>query len=110
MSGILGAPIQAIAGALGQADATGVDPRFVNAVRSLLPPVDRIARMFPSTIGGGEGDGRGTQGRQLESWARFGGFPIYTLTPEQQRAEAYRRYYDVKDAYDAKVRAAGVAS
>jgi hypothetical protein len=69
-----------------------IDDKALNAVRGLNPILDRQMRLLPQLTGGAGGD------RQLESWVRFGGAPIRTISEEQQRAEAAARYYDQLDA------------
>jgi hypothetical protein len=92
MNGPLGLPAKALATVLGQTNEAGqVSDNFMNVVRSLNPLQDRSARLLPQLSGG---DAEAVQ-RQPESIARFLGLPVRTLTPEQQRSEYFRRYYDM---------------
>lgn len=95
-SGLLGGALSGVAGLLHQANAQGqVDPAFINLLRGTNPVLDRIMRMAPGVLSAETG--QGTSKRQAESILRFLGAPIRTLTPEQQRSEAYRRYYEQID-------------
>jgi len=94
VGGPLGFPVRALAGALGQTEGGEVDSAFMNLVTALNPLQDRERRLLPQLTGGDE-EGRK---RQFESWLRFGGAPVRTLTPKQQTNEYLRRYYDQLDA------------
>ena len=63
-----------------------------NTARALIPPYDRAVRMIPGLAGGG-----GEQERQLESFARFLGMPIRTISEKQMQSEQARRYYNARD-------------
>lgn len=87
--GIADLPMLPIAALLGELE-TGdgglyISDKMRNTGRALVPPYDRIARLFPGAVGGSGGD------RQFEAMARLWGAPIRTLSPDQQRGEAYRR-------------------
>ena len=68
-----------------------VDPRFVNATRGLIPPLDRLMRLAPQLLAAESGEGTGS--RQLESVLRFAGVPISTLPPELQESTQRSAYY-----------------
>jgi hypothetical protein len=88
--------IKLVARATGNYDESlgGVDPRMMNALSAVIPPISRAERLTPQLTGGDEADMQ----RQPEAIARFLGFPLRTLTPKQQENEALRRYYDEQDA------------
>ena len=67
--------------------------KMMNLLRSLIPPIDRTARMTPGLL---EAEPEG-QDRMLESYIRFLGGPVRTISEDQKRAEAARRYYDALD-------------
>lgn len=66
-----------------------------NAVSSLIPLYDRSARLAPNAVTGGAN--QDYQARQLESWLRFLGVPIRTLSPQQQRATRLSERYERLD-------------
>jgi len=69
-----------------------IQDKALNSLRSLIPPLDRTARLMPQATGGKGSD------RLFESWARFGlGAPGRTLSEQQMQAEALRRMYDQRD-------------
>jgi len=93
--GIADLPFLPIAALLGET-STGpggiyVSDKARNTARALVPPYDRLARMFPAAVG------EGPSNRQFESMMRFLGMPIRTLSPEQQRGEAFRRARMIQD-------------
>lgn len=74
---------------------TAVKESFLNALRSLNPVYDRAVRLAPQvTTGGNETD---AVSRQLESLARTMGFPIRTLSPQQQQSSLQAQRYDTMD-------------
>jgi hypothetical protein len=99
-TGIIEAPIAALARALGRTKETPggkriVEDKFLEAFRSLIPIYDRSVRLAPQlTTGGNDGD---AVARQIESAGRLVGLPVRQLSPQQQQAEAMRRYYSQRD-------------
>jgi len=96
--GILGIPQQVLATILQQTNEQGqIDPRFIAATAAINPLQERSQRLAPQ-ITMGEGTQRDEAIlRQPESWLRFFGGPVKTLTPQQQRSEALRRQYELRD-------------
>ena len=63
----------------------------VDALRSLIPILDRISRLAPQTAGGDSSD------RQAESWVRFGGAPIRTVSEQQRQNQRRTIMFDRRD-------------
>jgi hypothetical protein len=71
-----------------------LDDKTMNLMRSINPILERTARLAPGAIS----QTKGGQDRQLESYLRFLGVPVRTISQEQMRSEAARRYYNALDA------------
>lgn len=104
--GVADLPFLPIAALLGE---TNVGPGGIymsekarNTARALVPPYDRAVRMIPGLAGGG-----GDQSRQLESFARFLGIPIRTISDKQMQSEQARRFYNARDQARVAAAAAG---
>lgn len=65
-----------------------------DALRSLIPILDRTTRLAPTTAGGEMDE------RQMESVLRFLGAPVRTVSDKQRRNEQRSRYYDLLDERD----------
>jgi hypothetical protein len=87
-SGLFGTPLKVLANLIpGQTNPEGqVSDNFTNLVRSLIPVYDRGVRLS------GEADPQ----RAPESWARFFGAPVRTLSDKQRQTAALSRYLDAK--------------
>ena len=99
-SGLIGTPLTALASVLpgDQTNEAGqVSDNFTNLVRGLVPPIDQLARLIPSTLGGG-----GDQQRQGEALARYLGFPVRTLSDKQRQTEAKNQLFTARDELDRK--------
>jgi hypothetical protein len=68
-----------------------VDAAAMNAARALDPNLDKVLRLLPQVAGGQGGD------RQLESWGRWAGLPVRTISPAQQRSELRSRARQQRD-------------
>ena len=66
--------------------------KTIDALRSLNPILDRSARLFPGQTGAS-----GDPDRMLESYARWLGVPVRTVSEMQKRNEANRRRFDRRD-------------
>jgi hypothetical protein len=62
-----------------------VDAAAMNAARGLDPNLDKVLRLLPQVAGGEGGD------RQAESWGRWAGLPVRTISEAQQRSELRSR-------------------
>ena len=94
-SGLIGTPLTALASVLpgDQTNEAGqVSDNLTNLVRGLVPPIDQIARLFPSTLGGG-----GDQQRQGEAFVRWLGGPVRTLSDKQRETEAKNQLFSARD-------------
>jgi hypothetical protein len=99
LNGILGWAISTLGTVTNQNDPAGrTYTPFTNMIRSVLPMVDRSARMDPT---GKIFDVEGQQSKEpmWASYARFGGAPIRVLTPEVQKSAQKSDYYDRLDNY-----------
>jgi len=67
--------------------------KTMNTLRSVIPPLDRTARLTPGVL---TAEPKGGD-RMLESYLRFLGAPVRTISEDQKRAEAARRYYQERD-------------
>jgi hypothetical protein len=68
-----------------------IQDKAMNAIRATVPPIDRTARLAPTTGGQKPND------RLLESWLRFGGAPIRTISDQQMQSEAMNRAFEQRD-------------
>lgn len=68
--------------------------KSMNLLRSLVPPLDKQSRLAPGLTQKNSKD----QARMLESYIRWLGGPVRTISPEQEKSEAARRYYQARDA------------
>ena len=68
--------------------------KALNALRSLVPPIDRTARLTPGLI---EAEPENSD-RMLESYLRFLGMPVRTISDDQKQSELANRYYRTRDA------------
>jgi hypothetical protein len=95
----LGIPLAALLSPVGGAKrgADGnwyLQDKAMNFVRAINPLMDRTARLTPGMI---EADPENMD-RIAESYARFLGAPVRTISEAQKRAELARRYYGARDA------------
>ena len=76
-----------------------VDAAALNAIRGLDPNLDRMMRLAPQLLGqeGTDKTGASTTARQAESWARWLGAPVRTISEQQQRSELRRRAFEERD-------------
>lgn len=76
-----------------------VDAAALNAMRSLDPNLDKAMRLLPQLTGLEDTDrtGASTTARQAESWARYIGAPIRTISEQQQRSELRSRAFEERD-------------
>jgi hypothetical protein len=76
-----------------------VDAAALNAMRSLDPNLDKAMRLLPQLTGLEDVDktGASTTARQAESWARYIGAPIRTISEQQQRSELRSRAFEERD-------------
>jgi hypothetical protein len=104
--GIADLPFLPIAGLLGETEmgpgGIYMSEKARNTARALIPPYDRAVRMIPGLAGGNE-----QQDRQLESFARFLGIPIRTISDKQMQSEQARRFYNARDQARVAAAAAG---
>ena len=63
----------------------------VDTLRSLNPILDRVTRLAPGTAGGE------VSNRQAESYLRFLGAPVRTVSDQQRQSEQRSQYYDEQD-------------
>ncbi len=70
-----------------------LDDKTMNLLRSLNPVLERTSRLTPALWS----KSKGGQDRQLESYLRFLGAPVRTISEEQMQSEQARRYYDELD-------------
>ena len=96
----LGVPIAAIMSMVGGAKRGPngemyFDDKTWNAIQSLIPPLERQSRLLPNLLM--EGTAGGKKERGFESYARFLGAPIRTISEAQMRSEQANRYYNVAD-------------
>jgi hypothetical protein len=92
--------LEPLARLLGQTKTTPdgtvvVNEKFIDAMRSLVPPLDRASRVVPS-IGTGNRS-QDQEDRQIESIARFLGIPIRQLSPAQQSSTERGARYERLD-------------
>lgn len=76
-----------------------VDAAALNAVRGLDPNLDRMMRLLPQ-LGGLESTdktGASTTARQAESWARWFGAPLRTISKQQQESALRQQYFAEQD-------------
>lgn len=96
-TGILGAPVTALAKALGQTNEMGqVSDNFLNYLQSMIPPLSQATRLFPGATG---------KESSPQTWAkraRYAGFPIQLLTPDAQESEYWRQWRAMQDEADAQ--------
>ncbi len=87
-SGALGTPLALLAKLIpGQTNKEGqVSDNFTNLIQSLIPVYDRGVRL----------SGQNDPQRKPESWARFFGAPVRTLSDKQKESTALSRYLDAK--------------
>jgi hypothetical protein len=85
-----------------------IDPRFTNAMRAMIPVLDRQMRLAPGVLSADTN--QGTTSRQLESWLRWFGAPVRTITPEQQENEARRLYMKQLDELERRMKMRAAAS
>jgi hypothetical protein len=96
----LNVPLAAALSLVGQAER-GPDGKLyindnaLNAIRGLNPVLDRQMRLLPQLSGGVAKQGAD---RQLESWLRFMGVPIRTVSESQRQGEQVSQYYNQLDA------------
>jgi hypothetical protein len=83
MSGPLGGVVSLLARGVpgGTNEAGQVSDNLFNYITSLVPPVNQVARLAPSSTGANKA-GWDTFGK----WARYGGAPIQILTPAAQKS------------------------
>ncbi|HWO51847.1 MAG TPA: hypothetical protein VNN23_09640, partial [Ornithinibacter sp.] len=83
-----------------------IDAAALNAIRGLDPNLDRMMRLAPQ-LGGLESTdktGASTTARQAESWARWAGLPVRTISEQQQRSEVRSRAFKERDRRRADLR------
>jgi hypothetical protein len=91
----LGVPIAALLSTVGGA-RRGADGKWylsdkaMNTLQSLIPPLERGSRLTPEVL---RSEPKNAD-RLAESWARFFGAPVRTISEDQMRAEQTSRYYD----------------
>jgi len=75
------------------ADGTYIQDKGMNAMRAMIPMLDRSIRLIPGSSGAS-----GDPDRAIESWGRtMLAAPIRTLSPAQQRSTQRSQYYDKLD-------------
>jgi hypothetical protein len=79
-----------------------VDAAAMNAMRGLDPNLDRLLRLMPQAAGI-----EGTD-RQAESWGRWLGAPVRTISEAQQRSELRSRAFRERDRQKLAAELAGV--
>jgi hypothetical protein len=99
-AGVAEKPYEWIARLLGQTKTTPggkvvVNEKFLDAMRSMNPVYDRAVRLAPQATTGGNAED--AVARQAEAIARTLGFPIRTLSPQQQQSAAKSKVYDQRD-------------
>jgi hypothetical protein len=99
LSGPLNIPTNILARVFGQTNERGqVADKFTNLLTSINPVLDRSTRLLPQLSGGAF-----DEQRQLESYARFLGAPIRTLTPQQQRSQLQRKIHDMQQEHTRQI-------
>jgi GNAT superfamily N-acetyltransferase len=86
-----------------------IDAAALNAIRGLDPNLDRMLRLLPQAGGleGTDKTGASTTARQAESWARWAGLPVRTVSPQQQRSELRSQAFKERDRRRALIKAGG---
>ena len=97
-AGPLGVPLAMLLAPLGAArqGADGnwyLSDKAMASIKSVTPPLERTSRLIPGLVSQG---GTGSD-RLLESWLRFSGIPLRTISEEQMTSEAKRRAYNLQD-------------
>jgi hypothetical protein len=67
--------------------------KAMQAMMSVNPIMERQSRLLPNLLT----ESPAKSNRQLESYLRFLGIPLRTLTQDQMRSEQTSRYYDQRD-------------
>jgi hypothetical protein len=86
-----------------------IDAAALNAIRGLDPNLDRMMRLMPQAGGLETTDktGASTTARQAESWARYAGLPVRTITPQQQRSEIRNQFFKQRERRLEKMNSGG---
>jgi hypothetical protein len=70
-----------------------LNDKTMNMLQSINPILERTQRLVPGAVS----ESKGRQDRQLESYLRFLGVPVRTISDAQLRSEQTRRYYNALD-------------
>jgi hypothetical protein len=98
LTGLVGGIISLLGGVQNQTkEGIGTYTPYTNMIRSVLPMVDRSARMDPTGLIFGV-EGQQEKEPMWMSYARWAGAPTRLLTPEVQDATRRTEYYDQRDA------------